>query len=650
MQKKIRFLIVLLLVVILAVDVGVGWGVYSWWKNKQIKIPEAKGKELPTFSSCNELAQVFRTYQEQSERNYSEGIGLFDMMTTQKATSPTGGIGGAEEADYSQTNVQVEGVDEADIVKSDGEYLYILKETNPEVVIMKAYPADKAEVVSRITFDTLESPSEIFISDNNLMVIGNLNDGKGIRPMAESEIYPYYNSNVTFVNIYSIFNRENPSLKRELQFEGSYQTSRKIEDYAYLVINDYKYWSEPLEDEPELLLPQYQDGEDSQPLCDCNEIKTVLPFEQPNYLNIIAISLSDYEKEIDKEVLLGGSDNVYASLQNLYVANTSYEQEDNLLREMFNYIYPTKETTTIYKFTLNKGSIEYQTKGEVDGWVLNQFSMDEYDNYFRIATTEGHVSRGGESSSNNVFVLDQNLKITGLIENIAPGEQIYSARFMGKKGYVVTFQKVDPFFTMDLSDPQNPQILGQLKIPGYSDYLHPIDENHIIGLGKNAIEAEEGGFAWYQGIKMAIFDVTDFANPKELFKTEIGDRGTDSYALNDHKAFLFDKEKELLVIPVMLAELTSEQKASSEEPNIYGDYTFQGAYVYKVNLEDGFKYQGRITHYDNGFEQDQYYYYYGDDKSIKRALYIDDVLYTVSGEMVKMNELENLQEVKKINL
>jgi len=275
--------------------------------------------------------------------------------------------------------------------------------------------------------------------------------------------------------------------------------------------------------------------------------------------------------------------------------------------------------------------------------------MDEYQGNFRIATTVGQIARGGGNASNNIYILDKNLDLTGKIEGIAPGEKIYAARFMGKKGYLVTFKKVDPFFTLDLSDPQNPKIAGQLKIPGYSDYLHPLDENHILGIGKNSIEAEEGGFAWYQGVKMAIFDVSDFENPKELFKTEIGDRGTDSFVLNDHKAFLYDSKKQLLVIPILLAELTASQRENNLEANTYGEYTFQGAYVYRLNLEDGFKLMGRITHYDD-FGKDDGYYYYGDDKAILRSLFIDNYLYTLSQTTLKVNLLDNLQEVKTITL
>jgi uncharacterized secreted protein with C-terminal beta-propeller domain len=225
---------------------------------------------------------------------------------------------------------------------------------------------------------------------------------------------------------------------------------------------------------------------------------------------------------------------------------------------------------------------------------------------------------------------------------------------MGTRAYLVTFKKVDPLFVLDLANPNDPEVLGELKIPGYSDYLHPYDETHVIGVGKNTVEAgpEEGGnFAWYQGMKIAIFDVSDVANPREMHKVEIGDRGTDSVALNDHKAFLFDREKNLLVLPVLLAELTPEQKASPESKAYdYGTYTFQGAYVYHVSLEGGFQLTGRITHVDDPAELSAGYGYYDSAEAIRRALYIGDDLYTVSEARIKVNRLNDLGEVAAVQL
>jgi len=278
--------------------------------------------------------------------------------------------------------------------------------------------------------------------------------------------------------------------------------------------------------------------------------------------------------------------------------------------------------------------------------------MDEYDSFFRIATTTGYSWDEKNPSKNNIYVLDENLERISAIEGIAEGEQIYSSRFIGDKAYLVTFKTTDPFFTIDLSDPYNPEILGYLKIPGYSNYLHPYDENHIIGIGKDTVESNDPSFAWYQGLKIALFDVSDFKNPKEVDKILIGDRGTDSPALYDHKAFLFDREKELLVLPISLYEISDEIKSEYEEyPGEYGEFTFQGAYVIRLNL-DGFDYRGRITHVsdDEKQENENWWFWRQSSAYISRSLYIEDVLYTISNKMVKMNNLDDLSEINIVEL
>ncbi|MEM4267041.1 MAG: beta-propeller domain-containing protein, partial [Candidatus Nanoarchaeia archaeon] len=243
------------------------------------------------------------------------------------------------------------------------------------------------------------------------------------------------------------------------------------------------------------------------------------------------------------------------------------------------------------------------------------------------------------------YILDKDMGIVGRLEGLAPGERIYSTRFMGNRGYMVTFRNIDPLFALDLSDPEDPKVLGKLKIPGYSDYLHPYDENHIIGIGKDTEESDAGDFAWYQGMKMAIFDVTDVENPKQIHKVLIGDRGTDSPVLHNHKALLFDKEKELLVIPILVAQI--KDKESVEEWS-YGEYIYQGAYVFKINLKEGFVLRGKITHYDeDSFGKGRYFY--GDQRSIERSLYIDNVLYTVSQKSIQLNDLDDLNFIKKLD-
>jgi uncharacterized secreted protein with C-terminal beta-propeller domain len=283
--------------------------------------------------------------------------------------------------------------------------------------------------------------------------------------------------------------------------------------------------------------------------------------------------------------------------------------------------------------------------------------MDEYQGDFRIATTQGEIWRTDEyTSRNSVFILDGNLNITGRLENIAPGEKIYSARFIGDRGYLVTFKTVDPFFVLDLKDPGNPAILGALKIPGYSDYLHPYDENHVIGFGKDTVELSNSGaapgetMAFYTGMKMALFDVTDVNNPVEMFRETIGDRGTDSDLLHNHKALLFDKDKNLLAFPVMVMVVDESQVAPDSSIPQYGTFAFQGAYVYNLDLTNGFSMKGRLTHLSVEDYLKAGNYWFDSNKNIARVLYINDSLYTLSNSIIMANSLDDLHEIKRLEI
>ena len=291
---------------------------------------------------------------------------------------------------------------------------------------------------------------------------------------------------------------------------------------------------------------------------------------------------------------------------------------------------------------------------------MNQFSMDENNGYFRIATTKGDIWRNDENTSkNNLYVLDDELKIVGSIEDIAPGEKIYSVRFMGDRAYMVTFKTVDPLFVIDLKDAKNPKILGALKIPGYSDYLHPYDENHIIGFGKDAVEVvhkdnkgnEIGRNAYYLGMKIAIFDVTDVNNPKEMFTEKIGDRGTDSELLNNHKALLFSKEKNLMAFPITVMEVKNKDKGIG--PNTmpeYGSFVFQGAYVYNIDLTNGFELKSKISHISDEEYLKSGGDWYGSNKNVERILYISDDLYTISKGMVKAHDMNSMKQKGELTI
>jgi uncharacterized secreted protein with C-terminal beta-propeller domain len=235
-----------------------------------------------------------------------------------------------------------------------------------------------------------------------------------------------------------------------------------------------------------------------------------------------------------------------------------------------------------------------------------------------------------------------NLSIVGRLESIAPGENFHSARFMNNKCYLVTFMMTDPLFVIDLSNPAMPTELGNLTIPGYSDYLHPYDENHLIGIGKETTASEQGYFAWYQGVKISLFDVSNVSHPIQMANYIIGDRGSDTPVLRDHKAFLFDKTRNLLVLPVSVAKIDETQYPYIVPPSAYGTTVWQGAYVFNVTLTNGITFRDRITHVESGSN------IYEDSYWVKRSLYIENVLYTVSDKKVKLNNLEDLTLIKEI--
>ena len=612
--------------------------------------------KLHTFSSYEELIEFLS----HNSENYS-GLGWIGEDAPRISFSKSGaaeavdsnGAGGTS-VDFSSTNIQVEGVDEPDIVKTDGTFLYIV--ANQKLFIIKAYPAENAIILSEISFENDVYPSNIFINKNRLIVF--CTSYKYPIDYAEYECCWWGGISTTVITIFDISDRKNPEIIKEIEIDGGYYDARMIGEFVYIIAIEYSYNIYRITEGNETI---------NIPEITIDNVSTKIPADQIYYVDIPerldtmthVISINIFNDEINqKSFLLGSAQTMYVSKNNIFLTYTRYS-----------YFYPlpliessgnnNEESTIIHKISINDGDITYAAQGEVPGRVLNQFSMDEYNGFFRIATTVGNIWGQDVKSRNNIYILDEDLNRISEIEDIAPGEQIYSARFLGKKAYLVTFKKIDPFFTIDLSDPYNPKILGKLKIPGYSDYLHPYDENHIIGIGKDTVEALDSlkesrnlDFAWYQGLKIALFDISDFENPKEVSKIIIGDRGTDSPALYDHKAFLFDKEKELLVIPVNLFEISDEikQQYDNYTGSMYGEFTFQGAFVYKLNLKDGFKYKGRITHLeDEDILKSGYYGYWG-SSTISRALYVDNILYTISDTMIKINNLETLNEISSLKL
>jgi inhibitor of cysteine peptidase len=591
---------------------------------------------------------------------------------------------------YSETNIQVKGVDEADIIKTDGEYIYLIRNNYDyekyiqisELIIVKA----NQDIVSRNEYNNFHI-NEMFIEKDKVVLFGNTQvDHNLIYPEQEGEfaeinsveadtddgileeneiVSPTYvrKTELTSIKIIDIKDKENQNILKSYDFEGNYKTSRKINEHVYFVIDSYPKFND-LDKTPTCnqISPLYRETTNDENkeldiLVSCENIGYISPINPNGFITVIGIDLETLK--LEKEVIVGSSQNIYSSKNNLYIAQTTWPRYDNIGEPIEEYF----EETVITKFNLDKGKIKYQTTGRVKGYVLNQFSMDEDKENFRIATTTSanwtrNIGSGRlvaetitdtlvepeeNLSKNNLYVLDKDLKVIGKIEDIAPGEKIYSARFMQDKAYMITFVQIDPLFVIDLKDPENPKILGELKIPGYSDYLHPYSENYLIGIGKEVLENQDpnNDFVYEQGVKISLFDVTDLENPKEVYKEVIGDRGTYSRALNDHKAFFFDKEKDLLIIPITLAQ----HKRPPENEWMYGTYTYQGMYVYKITPETGFNLLGKITHSEDGPNN---YNNFQENQIVKRTLYVGDVLYTFSENRLQLNNLNNLELIKKI--
>jgi len=624
-------------------------------------------EELPAIGTMENLKTLLKESNKNQNQRFtyrgSPGIMETTMAEIGDAGSSAQNTKAAAAVDeYSATNVQVQGVDEADIVKTDGDYIYQVN--NKQVMVIDVKDPKNMKIASKIIFDEAEFyPSELYVEDAYLTVIGysslpvrfpepmvydSAEPNNKVKILPEGKFrYPYYTGTVS-IKVYDISDKTKVKEVREIRLEGNYLSSRMIDENLYLVANralDYYGITERGEDGA-LYFKDSHLGNEIQSI-GLQDIQYFPDAVAPNYITILGLDLKDLDKKANIHTYLGQGSNIYSSSENMYVAVNRYEEnpeaavseQDFIKRDIPWY----SNYTEIYKFELKDSSVIYQAKGKAPGQILNQFSMDEDRGYFRIATTTGETWRTDEfTSKNNVYIMDKQMEITGKLEGIAPTEKIYSVRFMGDKGYMVTFRQTDPFYVLDLKDPKEPKVLGYLKIPGYSDYLHPYDENYIIGFGKEVVEVK--GNAFQAGMKVAVFDVRDVTSPIEKFKIEIGDRGTESPLLHDHKALLFSKEKELLAFPVTVIENRESGK------NEWGQFTFQGAYIYQLDMENGFRLKVKITHLTNEDYLKAGNYWYDSEKNVNRILYIGDSLYTLSNGRIEAHKLNNMKLQGYLNL
>ena len=289
--------------------------------------------------------------------------------------------------------------------------------------------------------------------------------------------------------------------------------------------------------------------------------------------------------------------------------------------------------TRIHKFDIrtSPGQALYRASGEVPGWLLNQFSMGEHEGFLRVGTTEDRIPPVGPSGmSNNLFVLQQKAsspEIVGEVRGIAPGEQIYAARFIGDAGFMVTFERIDPLFTFDLSDPAHPRLLGELGVPGYSSHIHPAGDDHLLTIGQDA--EDMGDFAWFQGVQISVYDISDLADPNLNDMEIIGTRGTGSEALHDHKAFNYFPQMEVLAFPIRIYE------GGQGGPD-YGELVFSGFRIYDVDLSQGYTLRGQIDHDDFCVGDGCRYQW------MRRTIIMGDSIVTISNAGMKIHALDDL--------
>ena len=537
---------------------------------------------------------------------------------------------------YSGTNVQVPGVDEGDIVKTDGTYIYILREY--ELIVMQANGAEVTDISHTFVGQAWDSsvlddgsnhtsektPNELYLAGDRAVILSTYYDWteSAAGTVVEGDMVFPGGDNYVTVDIYDISDPAAPALVRSLGQDGYPVASRMIDGVLYLCTSYYA--SDADAGEVESYVPcLYADG--TRQAVDCGTIG-LLPYDDSMTYAVLASYDVAAGSLLGSQSVLGGGETVYMNAQNFYLCRSVYQDNAGEPYTEDNYTvtaHTTDVNTTVNRFSVADGKLSYAATGTVTGALLNQFSLDESDGYLRLVTTEcsggyrvyvdearnfENYDYDDEQTSNDLFVLDSSLKTVGSVTGLAENEQIYSARFDGDYGYLCTYRTVDPIFALDLSDPANPAVIGELKLPGYSDYLHIWRDGLLFGLGMNTQEIETDGetTAKVNGMKMVMVDTSDPAN---LTAQNTMDLDADySVALNNHKAILVDSEKNLIAFPA------------------------EGSYlVYSYTAESGFKLETEIS--VSAWDWNN------------RGLYIGSYFYVVGSDYVNILDMDTLENV-----
>lgn len=479
--------------------------------------------------------------------------------------------------DYSTTNLQMEGVDESDIAKIDGSYIYTVED---KYIVITDIRDGKLEEVTRFLpkdCGAADRVMEIYVDGDQLILVvqgyetslgesskAGSDKENSDKESADEEIavsdasedsafcYKMNGKSTTQIQVYSIVDRRNPEFEGRLIQDGYYNTSRKIGDVVYL-FTQYHMTSDVVgyvEKEYTSVIPKVN-GEKVA----AGEI--YLP-ESSGESGILVSSLdvNKPDKVLDSKLVISGYAQTYISKDALYL----YEED-----------YDGAMITNIAKFALDEGRISGVAATAVRGYVRDTFAINASDGYLRVLTTDYST----EDEVNALYILDENMKLTGQLTGIAPGEEIYAARFMGNTGYFVTYRNTDPLFTVDLSDPEKPEIIGELKVTGFSEYLHFWDDTHLLGIGYESDE-KTGNI---ENIKLSMFNIENPGEVTEEAKLVLKDVDY-SEALYDYKSVIISKDKNLI-------GLVCEDYSSSRTKQTYQIYSYEnGTFKKQAEIPD----------------------------------------------------------------
>ncbi len=617
--------------------------------------PDPGSRRVTTAASYEDVYKAIQEARTRQDRGYGLAVDMAEDGMTVSGAAPAEPMPAPDAAapesarsgDYSKTNVQVEGIDEGDIVKTDGSYIYVLRDN--ELLIFKADGASTAKVSSvkviressnesagsgasggRTTDKSVlpvepyysEYASDIYIAGDLAVVVAAVNSYAPL-PAADgdvrAEVYYGGSRQISKIYVYDIADRTKPALKWELGQDGYVLTTRLSGSTLYMISNHYVY--DPKEGENETFIPRLYEGKDAK-LVAPGAISIMPVVNTTAYTVICAYDLEGGKISANQTVLGGGS-NVYMNRNTLYLANSITDQTASApyTDSVYTVIdYTTSSVTDITSFDLTGGGLTLKASGSVPGSLDSQFNMDEFDGNLRVVTTTYGQSwseytdkaKGFTNyiwkdpvSANGLYVLDGSLKIIGSVADLAPGEQVYSARFDGAIGYFVTFRQVDPLFAVDLSDPTKPTVLSALKIPGFSEYLHVWGEGRLFGLGMSA-DPETGRT---DGMKLTMFDTTDPTNVTVKHELKLDTNW--STALYNHKAILIAPDKGLIAFP--------------------GD---NGYLIYAYSDEKGFSIRAAISAME----------WSGNS----RGLYIGDLAYIVDYSSISVLDMTSFKLLERI--